>query len=140
MNSLQKKDNMIIPLLGILPTTTCDDTYKMRYRYEHVECLKRNFSSIDGDTFSCIMVSSLDNQEYKLKTPIYVNVKHLNSEFIAEYPSLGIYEYSEKFEDVIKNVKNYIVNLYSEIASTPDKNLSPELVAQKKYLKEIVLA
>ena len=126
-------DMLCIPSL----TSSGDIGFRKKYETEIIQKIIKNYHD-SAHTIYIEILNSLDKKGYLLNKEIPINIKLEGGEFLAEYTPLNILEYSEDYTSVLNIVKDYIVYLYDDLTTTKNANLSPNLVSQKKLLKQLI--
>lgn len=126
-------------MTNTFPQNYCTSSDTGLYQPEFIQKMMDNYCSSEYAILQ-VTISSLGEEykEYKAKKPIQIVIKLEDGEFSAKYAPLGISEYSENLNTVIQDVKDYLVYLFDELTATNDANLTPELISQKKHLKQII--
>lgn len=112
-------------------------TMGRNYSAFEIKNSQKNFSSFLGQF---IKLDCLPNSDYKIISPIMFETTfdERANEWVVKYPLLGIFEYGDDLHIAIANFKAYLLDLYDDLMSFDDTELSQELLEQKKIIKTII--
>ena len=85
-----------------------------------------------------ITIKSLDDDRYNLKKPVKMSVVWDESLFIGEIKEIGVYVYGDTKQELIKQAKEDIMELYEDLIGFPDELLGEHPLKWKIFLMEII--
>jgi len=108
--------------------------------YSEFQAAKNTFASFSKpyEVKFIFKIDDLGEPKFKLNKPIFIWIEGNEDGFAGFYRELNIYTFNGHIQEIIREVKAEILDLYDYLVATRDSELGPILLGQKKHLKEII--
>lgn len=86
------------------------------------------------DMFFTRTITDLDSDSYRVKKPIKYIIEYIEGEVIGDVEELEIYSFGVTLNEVIRVIKQEIIELYDELINKNDEKLGYKPRKWKNYL------
>jgi len=97
--------------------------------------IRREYFTLSMNRFE---ISSLDSKKYKLKSPIYFEIKKIDNEMVGLIPELDLHAFGSSIDEIVSELKMDIIDLFEFYNSVPWDELGEEPKKWKEFLLETI--
>jgi len=131
LHKLEESDDNPI-YIGELPSATLIEVVIQENIFKEVVRVQSK------QVVSTAQIFSLPDEKYELNQPLLVTLEFCEDEVLASLPDLKIFSEGGSDFEAIKDLKLQILDYYDDLVSSPDVELSSEILQHKRSLLTLI--
>ncbi len=139
MNPITENDTYLYGSTQARDGSLVTDSAEMVVPYTAGECGNIEFDDFEStDAAQILTIRSLGDSVLRLRKPLALTVRRVDTEVVVELPQLELYAIAEDLTDAVGELQVEVIDLYHEIWRRGVTELSPRALRWKLFLDQFV--